>query len=96
VISKWDLSGKSGVASEDELESFISERLPMTNNRINAYEFSKTYFTIGKIEEKGNTEKITNLNLDSAEIISKWLYEGITGYPLDYEGTFWERIKFNF
>lgn len=96
VISKWDLSGKSGVASGDELESFISERLPMTNNRINAYEFSKTYFTIGKIEEKGNTEKITNLNLDSAEIISKWLYEGITGYPLDYEGTFWERIKFNF
>ncbi len=96
VISKWDLSGKSGVASEDELESFISERLPMTNNRINAYEFSKTYFTIGKIEEKGNTEKITNLNLDSAEIISKWLYEGITGFPLGYEGTFWERIKFNF
>jgi hypothetical protein len=96
VISKWDLSGKSGVASADELESFISERLPMTNNRIDAYEFSKTYFTIGKIEEKGNTEKITNLNLESAEIISKWLYEGITGFPLDYEGTFWERIKFNF
>lgn len=96
VISKWDLSGKSGVASVDELESFISERLPMTNNRIDAYEFSKTYFTIGKIEEKGNTEKITNLNLESAEIISKWLYEGITGVPLDYEGTFWERIKFNF
>lgn len=57
VISKWDLSGKSGVASEDELESFISERLPMTNNRINAYEFSKTYFTIGKIEEKGEHRK---------------------------------------
>ena len=35
-------------------------------------------------------------NLDSAEIISKWLYESITGYPLDYEGTFWERIKFSF
>jgi hypothetical protein len=96
VISKWDLSGKGGVTSEDELESFISERLPMTNNRINAYEFSKTYFTIGKIETNGNTEKITNLNLDSAEIISKWLYECITGYPLDYEGTFWERIKFSF
>ncbi len=96
VISKWDLSGKSGVASADELESFIAERLPMTNNRINAYEFSKTYFTIGKIESNGNSERITNLNLDSAEIISKWLYEGITGYPIDYEGTFWEKIKFNF
>lgn len=96
VISKWDLSGKGGVVSEDELESFIAERLPMTNNRVNAYEFSKTYFTIGKIEKNGNTERIRNLNLDSAEIISKWLYESITGYPLDYEGTFWERIKFSF
>jgi len=96
VISKWDLSGKGSVASEDELESFISERLPMTNNRVNTYEFSKTYFTIGNIENNGNTEKITNLNLDSAEIISNWLYESITGYPLDYEGTFWERIKFSF
>lgn len=96
VISKWDLSGKGVVASEDELESFIAERLPMTNNRVNTYEFSKTYFTIGKIENNGNSEKITNLSLDSAEIISKWLYESITGYPLDYEGTFWERIKFSF
>ena len=96
VISKWDLSGKDRVTSEDELESFISERLPMTNNRINAYEFSKTYFTIGKIETTGTTERIKNLNLDSSEIISKWLYESITGYPLDYEGTFWERFKFSF
>jgi hypothetical protein len=96
VISKWDLSGKNGVSSEDELESFISERLPMTNNRMNTYEFSKTYFTIGQIENNGNSERITNLNLDSAEIISKWLYESITGYPLDYEGTFWERLKFGF
>jgi hypothetical protein len=96
VISKWDLSEKIGVSSEDELESFISERLPMTNNRINSYELSKTYFTIGKIETIGNLEKITILNLDSAEIIAKWLYESIVGYPLDYEGTFWERIKFSF
>lgn len=96
VISKWDLSGKSGVGSTDELESFISERLPMTNNRVNTHEFSKTYFTIGKIENNGNTERITNLNLDSAEILSKWLYESITGYPLDYEGTLWERIKLSF
>lgn len=96
VISKWDLSGKGSVASEDELESFIAERLPMTNNRVNTYEFSKTYFTIGNIENNGNTERITNLNLDSAEIISNWLYESITGYPLDYEGTLWERIKFSF
>jgi hypothetical protein len=57
---------------------------------------SKTYFTIGNIEKTANSEKITLLNLSSAEIISKWLYETIVGYPLDYEGTFWERIKFSF
>jgi hypothetical protein len=68
----------------------------MTNNVINSYELSKTYFTIGNIEKTANSEKITLLNLSSAEIISKWLYETIVGYPLDYEGTFWERIKFSF
>lgn len=96
VVTKWDLSGKSGVGTEDELESFIAEKLPMTNNRINTYKLSKTYFTIGKIEKNGNSEKITTLNLQSAEIISNWLYESITGKPLNYEGTFWERIKFSF
>jgi hypothetical protein len=95
VISKWDLSGKGNVSSQDELESFVTERLPMTNNRINAYNFSKTYFTIGKISSSGQTEKVTSLNLKSAENISKWLYKSIVGYPIDYEGTFWERIKFS-
>jgi hypothetical protein len=65
----------------------------MTNNFINTYEFSKTYFTIGTVNEQNN---VTLLNLKSAEILSKWLYESITGYPMDYEGNFWERIKFNF
>lgn len=96
VISKWDKSGRMDVSSEEELENFISERLPRTNNRINSYELSKTYFTIGNIEKTGNSERITLLNLASAEIISKWLYESIAGYPLDFEGTFWERIKFSF
>jgi hypothetical protein len=96
VISKWDKSGRMDVSSEEELENFITERLPRTNNRINSYELSKTYFTIGNIEKIGTTEKITLLNLDSAEVLSKWLYESIVGVPLDYEGTFWERIKFSF
>jgi len=96
VISKWDKSGRMDVSSEEELENFINERLPRTNNRINSYELSKTYFTIGKIEATGSGERITLLNLASAEVLSKWLYESIIGYPLDYEGTFWERIKFNF
>ena len=96
VISKWDKSGRMDVSSEEELENFITERLPRTNNRINSYELSKTYFTIGNIEKTGTTEKITLLNLASAEVLSKWLYESIVGIPLDYEGTFWERIKFSF
>lgn len=96
VISKWDKSGRMGVSNEEELESFFTERLPMTNNRINSYELNKTYFTIGNIENTGISEKITLLNLASAEILSKWLYESIVGYPLDYAGTFWEKIKFSF
>lgn len=96
VISKWDKSGRMDVSSEEELESFISERLPRTNNRINSYELSKTYFTIGNIEMTGASEKITLLNLASAEVLSKWLYESIVGFPLDYEGTFWERINLAF
>lgn len=96
VVSKWDISGRSDVSNEQELENFVQERLPMTNNLINSYEFSKTYFTIGNIEKTGSEEKITLLNLEPAEILTNWLYESITGYSLDYEGTFWEKIKFSF
>lgn len=96
VISKWDKSGRTDVSNEEELENFINERLPRTNNRINSYELNKTYFTIGSIENNGNGERITLLNLAPAEVLSNWLYESIVGYPLDYEGTFWERIKFSF
>lgn len=95
VISKWDKSGSMNVESEQHLENFISERLSMTNNRIDTYNLSKTYFTIGNVENQGGTEKITLLNLESAEVIAKWLYHNITGYDLDYEGTFWEKIKFS-
>ena len=96
VISKWDKSGRMDVSSEEELDNFINDRLPRTNNRINSYELSKTYFTIGNIVNSGHGERISLLNLASAEVLSKWLYESIVGYPLDYEGTFWERIKFGF
>ncbi|MBQ0118135.1 MAG: hypothetical protein KBS98_09545 [Flavobacterium sp.] len=96
VVSKWDKSGRSEITDEEELEEFIQEKMPRTNNRINSYELSKSYFTIGKLEDSGNGERITLLNLDTAEMLSEWLYESIVGYPLDYEGTFWERIKFNF
>ncbi|HEX7869698.1 MAG TPA: hypothetical protein VF455_06245 [Chryseobacterium sp.] len=96
VISKWDKSGNLGVDNEQHLENFIGERLSMTNNRIDTYNLSKTYFTIGNVQNQGGMEKITLLNLESAEVISKWLYNNIVGYDLDYEGTFWEKIKFSF
>ncbi|MBV6879034.1 hypothetical protein NG800_003085 [Epilithonimonas ginsengisoli] len=96
VISKWDKSGSMGVDNEQHLENFISERLSMTNNRIDTYNLNKTYFTIGNVQNQGGVEKITLLNLESAEVISKWLYNNIVGYDLDYEGTFWEKIKFSF
>jgi len=94
VISKWDKSGKSYATSE-EIENFISERLPMTNNMIDAHNLSRTYYTIGSVTNENGEEKVTKLNLDTAEVLGKWLYESITGFSLDYEGTFWERIKFS-
>ncbi|MDI9338191.1 MAG: hypothetical protein QM539_07180 [Alphaproteobacteria bacterium] len=52
--------------------------------------------TVGEVKSNEDTEKITLLNLGTAEILSNWLYESIVGYPLNYQGTFWERLKFDF
>lgn len=95
VISKWDKSGRMDVASPEELEGFISDRLSRTSQRIDTYGLTKTYYTIGNIENINGEERITLLNLSTAEVLSKWLYESITSYSLDYEGTFWEKIKFS-
>lgn len=94
VISKWDLSGSTTVESELQLENFIKERLPMTANSINTYGFGKSFYTIGKIDNA--TNRVTLLNLNTAKVLTHWLYQSITGYPLDYPGTLWERIKFSF
>jgi len=96
VVSKWDKSGRMDVANTDELESFINERLSITSQRIDTYGLSKTYYTIGNIQNINGEERISLLSLSTAEVLSKWLYESIVDYPLDYEGTFWERIKFSF
>ncbi len=96
VVSKWDKSGRMDVANEDELNSFINERLSRTSQRIDTYGLSKTYYTIGNIQNSNGSEKITLLSLSTAEVLSNWLYESIAGFPLDYGGTFWERIKFSF
>lgn len=91
IISKWDLSGKTSVAGETELNRFIQQNLPMTYNALNTYKMDKTFFTIGNVEN----QKITKLSLERAKTISNWLYKSISGKPLDYEGTFWEKIKFS-
>ncbi|KFF23375.1 hypothetical protein [Chryseobacterium vrystaatense] len=96
VISKWDRSGRMDVENAEELENFISERLPMTAQRINTYGLSKSYYTIGSVQNAIGQERVNLLNLSTAEVLSKWLYRSITGYDLDYEGTFWERLKFSF
>jgi hypothetical protein len=84
------------VDNAEELDNFIQNNLRRTCQRIDANELSKTFYTIGNIERKDGKQKITLLNLDTAGVLSNWLYESIVGYPLDYEGTFWERIKFSF
>jgi len=95
VISKWDLSGRMDVESEEELDKFIQDNLRRTSQRFDANELSKTFYTIGNVESNDGKQKITGLNLDTARVLSNWLYESIVGNPLDYEGTFWERIKFS-
>jgi hypothetical protein len=96
VISKWDLSGSLEIDSPDVLDDFIQKHLRRLNQRIDSLEMDKSYFTVGSIEKNNGNQRITLLVPKSASILSNWLYEGITGYPLNYEGTFWERIKFSF
>ncbi len=95
LISKWDKSGSSA-PTEEELEEFVSSRLRRTWQRIETDGLSLSYYSIGSVRrnERG-IDVIERLNPRSASILTNWLYEGIVGYPLDYEGTFWERIKFN-
>lgn len=95
VISKWDKSGRMDVASAEELDSFISERLSRTSQRIDTYGLSKTYYTIGSLHNNNGEERIGLLNLATAEVLSNWLYSSIVGYDINYEGTFWEKIKFS-
>lgn len=94
VVSKWDKSGNTNINETMVLDNFISERLPMTSTRLDTYGLTKTFYTIGELNEE--TNRVTSLSLDTAGVLSNWLYESIVGYPLDYEGTFWERIKFGF
>nr|WP_185147507.1 hypothetical protein [Ornithobacterium rhinotracheale] len=97
VVSKWDQSGSERIASAEELDNFMKERLPMTNNFLETYNLDKTYSTIGELykEDGGDKERIRYLNLSSAERLSKWLYKSIAGKSLDYPGTMWEQLKWS-
>ncbi len=94
VISKWDKSGNQTPSSED-LDYFVKERLPMTYQFLETNGLAKTYYTIGQLENANGSDKIVSLNLDSAEILSKWLYKSISGVSLDYEGSIWEQLKWS-
>ena len=94
VVSKWDKSGHREVFSEDQLDDFISEHMPMTANTINNHALSKTYFTIGELGSGADgDERLNELDLATAGALTEWLYKSITGVDLNYAGTFWERLK---
>jgi energy-coupling factor transporter ATP-binding protein EcfA2 len=93
VVSKWDKSGSMGVATPEQLEHFVNERLPMTSQRLDTYGLNMTYFTIGNVEVNSNgDERLTSLNLQTAQVLTEWLYSSIAGIDINYEGTFWERL----
>ncbi|MDF0718594.1 hypothetical protein P0M11_01135 [Kaistella sp. PBT33-4] len=94
VVSKWDKSGNQA-PSEEELDYFVKERLPMTYQFLETNSLAKTFYTVGQLENTGGEDKIVALSLDSAELLSKWLYKNIAGQSLDYEGGFWEQFKWS-
>lgn len=93
IIAKWDKTGDTNAPHADYLNDFIRSHMPMTNNQVDNYELFKTYYTVGQftIDEDGE-EKLSQLNLTTAKILTEWLYESVAGISLNYEGTFWERL----
>lgn len=95
IISKWDKSGLMKPKNEDELDDFIDERLGMTSQRMDINQFAKTYYTVGKVSTDtiNDVSKVDKLSLNSARNLAYWLYESITGVPLDYQGSLIECLK---
>ena len=95
IVAKWDKSGDEGIPNEEVLNDFIASHMPMTNNQIDNYELSKTYYTVGKvIEDEQGGQRLSQLNLETAKMLSEWLYQSITGVDINHEGGFWERLFF--
>lgn len=95
VISKWDKSGLMQPRSKKEVNDFIKERLGMTLQRMNISKLSKTWYSVGNVnvDSISDVSKVEKLRLTSASNLAYLLYESITGVPLDYEGTFIEKLK---
>lgn len=94
VVSKWDKSGNQAPSAE-ELNYFVKERLPMTYQFLETNGLAKTYYTVGHLVNTDGKDKITALNLDSAEVLAKWLYKSIAGVSLDYEGSMMEQLRWS-
>lgn len=93
LVAKWDKSGQMNVPSGEHLEDFIASHMPMTNNQMDQYELTKSFYTVGNVQkdDKGG-EQLSELNLGTAKMLTEWLYESITGVDLNYPGTFWEQL----
>ena len=46
----------------------------MTYQFLETNGLTKTYYTVGQLNNANGKDRITSLNLDSAELLSKWLY----------------------
>src|ERR1044071_3062328 len=93
IIAKWDKSGSMSARSEEQLNDFIKEQMPMTNNQINNYELFKTYYTVGRVVQGDDgIDRLEQLNLATAGSLTEWLYESITGVDINYEGSWFERL----
>lgn len=84
IITKWDKSGHTRPRSIDEFEKIIKERMPLTSGQLDSYQLSKTYYTIGEITKDGdNKDKLNQLNLETAKLLTHWLYKSITGIDIN-------------
>lgn len=97
VVSKWDKSGSQKISAEEEFENFVQVKLPLTYSFLETNGLDRTFYTIGELRQdpKDGKERVKNLNLESAQRVSKWLYKSITGYDVEYEGTFLEQLKWS-
>lgn len=87
VITKWDRY--DGLYKED-VESFVSEKMPLTYSRIKAANASIARFSIGKVSEMN--DHIVKLNDERPNALKRWLYATITGKKIKSNTSIFDRI----